>query len=52
MMKYEKPKLIPISELAKAEGSCSDGYGNIEICKIGGGVIPSCNQGITPVAQR
>ena len=45
MMKYEKPTLIPISGLAKAEGSCSDGSGNMETCKGGGGVIPGCRAG-------
>jgi hypothetical protein len=44
-MKYERPLLILINDLAKAEGSCSDGSGNIEICKSGGGVIPGCRTG-------
>ena len=45
MMKYEKPTLIPISGLAKAEGSCSDGSSNIEIFKGDRGVIPGCRTG-------
>ena len=44
-MKYERPKLILINGLAKAEGACSDGSGNMETCKGGGMVIPGCGVG-------
>jgi hypothetical protein len=50
VIKYEKPKLIKINEIGKTEGmpDCADGYANIDVCKTGGTVAPSCFKGTIP----
>ena len=48
MMKYEKPRLIDISQLDIAVGQCRDGNTNVERCIGGDQVIPMCDVGGIP----
>lgn len=54
MIKYEKPQLVEISELTKAEGSgidnpdCSNGSVVLDTCPGGDVVTPGCTAGGVP----
>jgi hypothetical protein len=54
MLKYEKPRLVYISELAEAAGlnvaspDCADGSSVLDTCGSGGVVTSGCNAGGIP----
>lgn len=52
MLKYEKPQLVDINQLAHAEGSpgpgCESGSVNIDICGNGQTVMNGCDAGGSP----
>ena len=50
-MKYEKPKLIEVSEVADTYGDCMDGSAVTDICSTGSVVKPGCVQGGLPTVS-
>jgi len=53
MIKYERPKLVEITDLGATEGGgCENGSVNTESCGGGGTVVPSCVQGGIPSAIK